>query len=482
MNRIIRSICLGLVLTPAVALAGCAVNPVTGERQLALVSEAQEIQMGQQAKAEVEQSLGLVDDPQLQQYVQEIGARLAAASERPGLPWSFQVVDDPTPNAFALPGGPIFLTRGLMTLMDSEADLAAVLGHEIGHVTARHAVTQISRAQLAQVGLGLGSIFVPQIQSLGSALGAGMQLLFLHYGRDAERQSDELAFRYALAQGYDVREMDDVFEALRRVGEQEGRSAIPTWLATHPAPEERIEATQERIAALEAQQGQLRIGAVEYLNRIDGLVYGPDPRQGFFEDGVFYHPVLRFRFSIPQGWQTRNLTQAVMGVSQQEDAAFQLTFSPVQGADQATRAFLNQQGVRGLQSSRETINGIPAVVSAFQAQTQQGLLQGWIGFLDHGGRTYQLMAYAPGAAIQRYDQLFRQIIGSFAPVSDPRILGVQPDRLQVVRLESSMSLAEFNRRYPSSVPVEELVIINQVESANTPLPAGTRVKRVRPPG
>lgn len=478
MNRRFRSLRGGLLLLTLAAAAGCAVNPVTGERQLALISESQEIQMGQQAAQEVEQSIGLVQDEALQQYVHGIGTRLAAASERPELPWHFRVVDDPTPNAFALPGGFIYVTRGLMNLMDSEADLAAVLGHEIGHVTARHSVTQISRAQVAQLGLGLGSIFVPQIQSLGNVLGAGMQLLFLHYGRDAERQSDDLGFRYALTQGYDVREMDDVFEALRRVGEQEGRSPLPTWLATHPAPEERIESTQERIAALEAHPGQLRIGEAEYMARIDGLVYGDNPRQGFFEEGVFYHPDLRFRFSVPSDWQTQNLPQAVVGMSRQQDAAFQLTFARPQGSEQAARTFLSQQSVRELRSSRESINGIPAIVSAFQAQTEQGVVQGWVGFLDHEGRTYQLLGYSPAGAINRYDNLFRQVIASFAPLTDQRVLAIQPDRVSIVRLESTMSLAQFHARFPSAVSIEELAIINQVQDPNTPLPAGTRVKRV----
>src|SRR5688500_6983461 len=191
--------------------AGCAVNPVTGRRQLALVSEAQEIQMGQQAAQQVSQQLGLVDNQALQEYVQRVGAQLAAESERPNLPWTFRVVDDPTPNAFALPGGFIFMTRGMMDLMDSEAELAAVLGHEIGHVTARHSVTQISRGQLAQLGLGLGSVLFPSAaQSFGGLAQTGMQLLFLSHSRGAERQADELGFRYALNEGFEVREMDDI--------------------------------------------------------------------------------------------------------------------------------------------------------------------------------------------------------------------------------------------------------------------------------
>src|SRR5215212_3584977 len=155
--------------------AACATNPVTGKRQLALVSEAQEIEMGRQAAQQVAQTLGFIEDDGLQALVKRVGTRLAADSERPSLPWEFHVVDDPTPNAFALPGGFIYVTRGMVTLMMSEAQLASVLGHEIGHVTARHSVAQISQQQLAQIGLGLGSIFSPTVQQLSSALGAGLQ-------------------------------------------------------------------------------------------------------------------------------------------------------------------------------------------------------------------------------------------------------------------------------------------------------------------
>ena len=143
-------------------LTSCAINPATGQRQLSLISESQEVAMGREAAAGVGQTLGFVDDPELQGYVRQIGLRQAAASERPNLPWEFHVVDDPSPNAFALPGGFIYVTRGMLNLMTSEAELAGVLGHEIGHVTARHSVNQLSQQQLAQLGLGLGGILFPK--------------------------------------------------------------------------------------------------------------------------------------------------------------------------------------------------------------------------------------------------------------------------------------------------------------------------------
>jgi predicted Zn-dependent protease len=219
-----------------VALAACSTNPVTGRRELSLVSESQEIAMGQDGAKQVEASIGLVNDQALQSYVSSVGRRLAAKSERPNLPWRFGVIDDPMPNAFALPGGPVYITRGLMSLMDSEAELAAVLGHEIGHITARHSVSQISKAQLAQLGLGVGMILLPQAANLGNLAGTGLQLLFLKYGRDDERQADDLGFQYALRESYDVREMDDVFAALERVGQLQHQSALPSWLSTHRRP------------------------------------------------------------------------------------------------------------------------------------------------------------------------------------------------------------------------------------------------------
>lgn len=462
----------------AASLAACAVNPVTGERQLALVSEAQEIEMGRSTAVQVEQSIGLVQDQALQNHLQQLGAKLAAASERPHLPWTFRVVDDPTPNAFALPGGYIFITRGLLNLMDSEAELATVLGHEIAHVTARHSVSAISRQQIAQLGLGLGGILLPQLQPLGDVAGAGLGLLFLKHGRGAERQADELGFGYALAQGYDVREMPDVFVSLQRFGELEKRSAIPSWLATHPAPEERIRDTRERLAALQQPLDRTVVGRAEFLARLDGMVYGEDPRQGFFQQNVFLHPELRFRLDFPARWAYQNSARAVMAVSPQQDAAIQLTLAEAQGAENATRRFFGQQGIRAVRSTRQTINGIPAVVSAFEAQTQQGVIAGYVTFLEYGGRTYQLVTYAPGARIGNYDRLFQQVIGTFGPVTDPRVLNAQPARIDIVRVDRGMTLGEFNRRYPSAVPITTLAILNQVEGEATQIAAGTGVKRV----
>ena len=207
----------GVAAGLVIALGSCARNPVTGKRELALVSESQEIQMGQQYAQQIVKSMGVYDDKNVQDYVRRLGAALAAHSERPNLPWAFYVMDDPTVNAFALPGGSIFVTRGILTHMNDEAELVGVLGHEIGHVTARHSVQQMTREQLAQIGLGVGSIVSSDIAKYAGMASQGLGVLFLKYGRDAESQSDQLGFKYMVREGYDPRAMADMFTTLERV-------------------------------------------------------------------------------------------------------------------------------------------------------------------------------------------------------------------------------------------------------------------------
>jgi len=477
LSTISRSTARWMFLVPLVA--ACATNPVTGKSELSLVSEQQEIQMGQQGAQQVAQEVGLIKDQALQNYVQSVGSAIATKSERPNLPWTFRAVDDPSPNAFALPGGYVFVTRGLLDLMNNEAELASVLGHEIGHVTARHSVHQMSQQQLAQLALGVGAILSPTVAQLGEAASQGLGLLFLKYSRDDESQADDLGFRYALNQGYDVRYMDDVFRSLQRIEESSKQSPLPTWLQTHPGEADRIQAIDKKLAQLQPNQlANAKVNSSQYLQRVNGLVYGANPRNGFFQGNTFYHPDLRFQITLPSGWQGQNLAQAVMAVSPQQDAMIQLTLAQGNSPENAARTFLSQQGIQAGQASQQTVNGVPAVASTFQAQTEQGVIQGLAAFFTYNGATYQVLAYAPAQRYGAYEAAFRQSLGSFAPVSDSRVLNVQPNKINVVTLQQSTSLAAFNQRTPSTIPLAELAIVNQVEDPNKALPAGTPVKQV----
>lgn len=467
------------LLVGAVLGAACATNPVTGERELTLVSESQEIAMGREGAEAVEASIGLVDDASLQNYVRDVGLALARDSERPDLPWSFGVVNDPTPNAFALPGGFIYVTRGMMTLMNSEAELASVLGHEIGHVTARHSVRMITRQQLAQVGLGLGSIFVPEVRPFGDAIGAGLGLLFLQYGRDAERQADDLGFEYIRAQGYDTREMADVFRALGRLGTLEGssRSSLPDWLSTHPAPDDRVEAVEARLAARGGPTGS-RVNAAEYLGHLESMVYGDDPREGYFREDEFIHPTLRFRFTIPASWTRQNLPRAVQALSPGEDGAIQLTLANVSTPGEAARVFAAQSNVAVTASGSDRINGLDAIVARFEVAASGQTVAGVAAWIGYDGRVYELLGYAPVRAIASHESTFRQVIASFRALTDRALIDVEPHRVRIRRIDTAMSLEAFNGRFPSTVPLPELAVLNGVERAESRLAAGTQAKQI----
>ena len=190
------------VAVVALVIAACATNPATGKKEISLMSEAQEIELGQQMDAEVRREMGVYNDVQLQRYVESVGMRLARASQRPNLPWHFTVVDEPAVNAFALPGGYIYVTRGILPFLDDEAQLAGVLGHEIGHVTARHSAQQYTKATSAGVGLTLLSIFVPEARPLQGLPRPRWAFSFLKHGRDDELQADRLGVDYTAKTGW----------------------------------------------------------------------------------------------------------------------------------------------------------------------------------------------------------------------------------------------------------------------------------------
>jgi predicted Zn-dependent protease len=464
----------GLTLAPM----GCARNPVTGKNELSLVSESQEIQMGKEAAAQVQQSIGYYNDPALQAYVSGIGMKMAKASERPNLPWEFHVVNDASVNAFALPGGFIFVTRGLMTAINDEAELATVVGHEIGHVTNRHSVQQMSKAELAQIGLVAGSILSSDIAKMAGLASQGLSLLFLKYSRDAENQADKAGFRYALNANYNVSEMANVFQTLDRMSKTSGGGKLPEWLSTHPDPGTRVQNTEQRLDTLSRSLANTITNRDVYLQHIAGLTYGEDPRQGFFEGSTFYHPDLRFQLTYPQGWQTQNAPDAVAAMSPQQDAIIQLGLAGQTPPQQAAQQFLSQQGVQAGNTSTQPVNGLPAASGYFQAQTEQGTIQGIVTFLSYNGNTYGLLGYAPSGKFSQYDQIVQQTIRSFGPLQNQAALSVQPAKLELVKLPRQMTLEEFNRQYPSTIPIEQLAIINEVESGATVIPQGRIVKRV----
>ena len=459
------------------ALGGCAVNPATGERQLSFVGEGQEIAMGRDADPGIVAQMGLYPDSAVQRYVRDLGLRMAAVSERPELPWTFRVLDDPTVNAFALPGGYIYITRGILTHLTSEAQLAGILGHEIGHVTARHSVNQMSRSQLAQVGLIVGMVVSETVREYGGLAVQGLGLLTLSYGRGDELQADELGLRYMTRLGYDPSELAGVMEMLARNSElsagEGGR--VPEWLSTHPNPENRVERIQAGIDAAPDYASASTVAAEPFMRRIDGMVFGEDPRQGYVADGIFHHPDLAFRFDVPSGWGLFNGRQAVQLGPEDGTGAVQL--SVVQGSpEEAARALGARDNVQVGSSRSGTVNGLEALTTPFRATSQDGEVAGEATWIRHRDLTYQFLSFSSTTGWQRFGPRAREVVESFQPETDPAVLGAVPMVVAVVTLPDALPWDTFLQRYPSEVEDPVVAVINQVQVGGR-VPAGP-AKRV----
>jgi predicted Zn-dependent protease len=470
-----RALMLGLC---AGALTACATNPATGRRELSLVPQGQEIAMGQQGAKAAAAEMGIYQDSALQRYVSGLGMAIAKSSERPDLPWSYTVVDDPIVNAFALPGGPVFVSRGILAHMNSEAQLVAVLGHETGHVTAKHSVSQISKQQIFQIGMIGAMVLKPELQQFGQAMSQGLGMLFLKFSRDDETQADGLGFRYMTAANYAPSEMGEMFKILQRLKGEAGSRGTPEWLSTHPDPGNRIERTAARIAESKQSFVGAKVERDGFLRRLDGMVFGDDPRNGYFQQTTFIHPTLKFQFAFPNGWRTQNGAERVVGQSEKGDAQIALTLAGNGTPQQALQQFAQQQGVKVGNASSTTINGNTAAAAQFLAQNQDGSqLGGWVAYIQQDGTTYQLLCITPAAQMQAYDGIFRNTIGSFQRVTDQRLMDVKPSRIRIVRLTTAMTLTQFNTQYPSVIPIAQLAFINSMDPA-AQIPAGTLVKRV----
>lgn len=472
---------LGVLFWPS--LSGCAKNPVTGDTQLVLISEQQEIAYGREAHPEVLSQFGRLENESLQRYLDRIGQRLAALSHRPDLPWHFTVVDVPVVNAFALPGGFIYFTREILAYMNNEAELAGVLGHEIGHVTARHSVTQISRAQLASLGLGLGSIFSPTFRQLSEFAELGVGLLFLKYGRDAERQSDELGVGYMSQAGYDPLQLSRFFEVFQRLQENRGQS-LPDWLSTHPAPPDRIQATRQLAQEVKTQSGsrEWRVEREAFLQQIDGLVFGENPREGFMQDGLFLHPDLKFQLQPPAGWSVQNSKRAVAFTQPSGQAQIQLTLAPPEaGTSPEGRAqeMARSRNVQLVAGERRQIHANPAFLAHYRMATPAGeVLEALAAFIRHGGHLYQIVGMTPSPLFRRYAGVLETSLTSFAELRDRRALALQPDRLQLHRARAGETLRRIAQglNHPR-VSLDDLSLLNRIEP-DEPLEAGTWVKLV----
>lgn len=480
-----KNVITGFLASVFLIASSCATNPVTGKRDVMFMSEGQEIALGKEADPQIVAEFGLYEDPTLQRFINEKGQAMAKVSHRSNLNYEFKIVDSPVINAFAVPGGYVYFTRGIMAHFNNEAQFAGVLGHEIGHITARHSAQQQSRSILTQGGLLLGMILSPTVAQMGQEVSQGLGLLLLKYGRDAERESDRLGVEYSTKIGYDAKEMADFFTTLQRKQEESGQ-ALPSFLSSHPDPGDRYN-TVHRLAAEEKQKNNLtnlQVNRNNYLKMIDGLIYGEDPKQGFVENSVFYHPELKFQYDMPANWGYQNSPQQVQMGPKDGSAVLVLTLVPGNSLQEAAQQSLQGNGLQAVESQQVTVNGLPAIAVVAdtqpqQAQQQQQQLRTLTYFIQYGGNIYSLMGISTTNNFNNHFQTFTSSMQSFKQLTDTEKLNRQPERIRIVTVPKATTLAQALRS--SNMPDarhNELAVLNGMQ-LNDQLPAGTMLKIVR---
>ena len=453
------------------SLSGCAINPVTGKKEVALMSEQQEIALGAQSDPEIIAEFGLYDNPEFQTFINTHGQEIVKISHRPNIKYQFKVLDSPVVNAFALPGGYVYFTRGIMAYFNNEAAFMGVLGHEIGHITHRHSVEQYSKSTIANVLLVGGLIVSKELRPFANEAQSAMQLLFLKYSRTNETQADALGAEYSTKIGYDAKKMADFFQTLNSLSDT-GDGKIPTFLSTHPDPLDRFENVNQLATEWQAkvQTPPYKINGDAYLHMIDGIIYGEDPRQGYVESGVFYHPGLKFLFPVPSNWDLANSPSQVQMAPSDGKALMIFTLAEGDNLQSAATATASQLQLTVKSSRQVTVHGLQALevlseqVSSDPSTGEQSVIKVKSLYIKMASNIYVFHGVSTPADFPAYEGAFDRTMQGFNELKDQSKINVQPEHIKVVTVKEEGTLGQALLAY--SIPTtrhRELAIVNGMD-------------------
>ena len=486
--KITRFIKLLPVLAGLIFLQSCSKNPVTGKRELILMSTEQEIALGKQSHPSIVASMGLYEDKNLQNFISEKGMSMAKISHRPDLPYQFNIVDSPVVNAFAVPGGYVYFTRGIMAHFNNEAEFAGVLGHEIGHITARHGARQQTAQIFTNGGLILGLIIAPKFAQFAEQAMQGLQLLMLKYSREHESESDKIGVDYSSKIGYDAHQMAGFFGTIKRIQDKSGQ-VIPSMLSTHPDPGDRFNSVHNMARDYQAANvANYAINRDSYLKMVDGLIYGEDPKQGFVENNMFYHPELRFQFPVPTGWQTQNSPAQFQMAPKDDKSAMIFTLAQGRNLVEAADSLVTQHNLKVLEKTSTVINGNQAVVlisqqlpqqqqgQQQQAQTPANTNQIITYLFQYNGLIFALHGLATQANFAAALPTFRSVGEGFKALTDQEKINRKPERILVKTVPKSGTFADVMTGFGMpNKRIEELGTVNSMK-ATDPVEKGSLIK------
>ncbi|UOQ64965.1 M48 family metalloprotease [Hymenobacter volaticus] len=441
---------------------------------------------GAQPDPQVIAQFGLLNNTALQSYIDNKGMQMGRISDRPADVKGFTIVDSPIINAFATPDGHVYFTRGIMAHFNNEAQFSGVLGHEIGHITARHGRKQQTRSTIANGAILLGSIFSRRIASIAEPATQVVGLGLLKYGRDDENESDQLGVKYSSKIGYDPASMADFFLTLQRTEQSSGAATVPTFLSSHPNSADRYENVKRLAQQAEQQAGrQLATNRDQYLRMIEGLPYGDNPREGYVENSVFYHPDLKFQFPVPQGWKSQNSPSQFQMAEPNGKAVMILLPAGNKSLDETAQALAQQLKLQNAQASRTTINNFPAVaiqgdqVGQDQQTGQQGITASSLSYVIQDGQTlYALVGLCGPGTLNTYGDTFQRVATGFRRLTDANKLNRQPEKVRIKTAKAGQTLAQaLAANGIASKRHEEMAILNGMKTTDR-LTAGMLYKVV----
>lgn len=470
-----------LFLGCALGLSACAINPATGQANIVTMSEKRELEIGAEEHAKVMQSMALLTDDELNAYVNEVGQRLAAVSDRPDLDFKFTIIDSPEINAFALPGGYVYINRGLLAYLNSEAELAAVLGHEIGHITARHAVQQQSRGSLARVASGVGGVVAAvatgsgyigsQIMDVGSLWAqAGLS----GFGREHELEADTLGAEYLLRAGYNPQAVITVVTVLKNQEDFNTKVANqqPSYhglFATHPRNDTRLQQAISSVGALPASQATL-VDNQKFRDEMEGLVVGESQRTtGTAARNRYYQTLLGYTMVFPDNWTVNETPTTVSASNPTGDVGLKVEVQRMQEAIEPRLFIRDKLGIQNLQKSEaleqfRLIGYTGTTVSAGKSQRIAVIYLGPRVFIFTGD-------IKEGEGAGDSDQMLLASIRTFRAIQSNERFSGNESRIHYVQVAEGFTFSELARISPvGNYPEETLRLINGYYPTGTPNP------------
>jgi predicted Zn-dependent protease len=486
MKKIKFAVKVTVLFLTALFIISCAINPVTGKSQLMLMSEDQELAMGQAYDPQVIATFGDYKNDALLAFIQTKSNDMALISHRPQVDFHLRVLDSPVINAFAVPGGYIYLTRGIVAQLNSEAELMGVIGHEMGHICARHTASQQTKQTLGQLVLIGGMIASEKIAQYAEYAMQGMQLLFMKFSRDDERMADKLGVEYSTKIGYDAHQMAEFFKVLYKMNLASDQGGVPTFLSTHPDPGDRYNSVNQSATEWQTnlKSTDWKINADNYLKMINGIIYGEDPRQGYVENNVFYHPEMKFKFTYPTAWQFQNSPLQVQMAPSDGNALILFTLSAQKTLKAAADSAIAQYGLTSASRKNITVNTLPAIATlSVQTSTDQSTGAKSTNkilsyFINYNNVIYVFHGVSTEANFSTYSSAFESTMNSFAKLTDAARINVKPKKIIVRSVTRAGTLADaFTSFGAKQAQFAELALLNNMELTDK-VAAGKQLKTI----